>query len=364
MIGIKPEFEDHTVAENGNAAFQVIALDKDGRRMDLKGLKWSLNEIVRNYQWYRDGSYWRYEPVEVTRNIDGGSLDAKADEVVRISARPDWGRYRLDVGSPDADGPATSVLFDAGWYVEASTTETPDALEIALDKESYAAGETAKLKVSPRFAGEMLVAIGADRLYRTINVSVPEGGTEVEIPVDEAWGAGAYVTATLFRPGSERESRMPARAIGTTWLKMEPGKRELQVSLDLPEKVRPDTILNIPVEVADAAGEEAYVTLAAVDVGILNLTRFTPPDPVDWYFGQRKLGLEIRDIYGRLIDGSQGAFGKLRTGGDGPGESSQEVRQPKNCWRFIPVSCALMETARRKLHSSCRSSTALLASWL
>ncbi|MCB1428812.1 MAG: alpha-2-macroglobulin family protein, partial [Nitratireductor sp.] len=260
---------------------------------------------------------------EVTRNIDGGSLDAKADEVVRISARPDWGRYRLDVESPDADGPATSVLFDAGWYVEASTTETPDALEIALDKESYAAGETAKLKVSPRFAGEMLVAIGADRLYRTINVSVPEGGTEVEIPVDEAWGAGAYVTATLFRPGSERESRMPARAIGTTWLKMEPGKRELQVSLDLPEKVRPDTILNIPVEVADAAGEEAYVTLAAVDVGILNLTRFTPPDPVDWYFGQRKLGLEIRDIYGRLIDGSQGAFGKLRTGGDGPGESSQ-----------------------------------------
>ncbi|MCB1450284.1 MAG: alpha-2-macroglobulin family protein [Nitratireductor sp.] len=323
MIGVKPEFEDHVVGENSNASFQVIALDSNGKRIDLKGLKWSLNEIVRNYQWYRDGSYWRYEPVEVTRNIDGGSLDAKADEVVRVSAKPGWGRYRLDVESPDAEGPATSVLFDAGWYVEAATTETPDALEIALDKETYSAGETAKLKVSPRFAGEMLVAIGADRLYRTLNVNVPEGGAEIDIPVDENWGAGAYVTATLFRPGSQQDSRMPARAIGTTWLKLDPESRALQVALDLPEKVRPDTILNIPVSVASAAGEEAYVTVAAVDVGILNLTRFSPPDPGGWYFGQRKLGLEIRDIYGRLIDSSQGAFGKLRTGGDGPGESSQ-----------------------------------------
>ena len=57
--------------------------------------------------------------------------------------------------------------------------------------------------------------------------------------------------------------------------------------------------------------------MAAVDVGILNLTRYEAPNPDGWYFGQRQLGLEIRDLYGRLIDGSQGATGKLRTGGDG-----------------------------------------------
>ena len=65
------------------------------------------------------------------------------------------------------------------------------------------------------------------------------------------------------------------------------------------------------------ANEEAYVTVAAVDVGILNLTRYEAPNPDGWYFGQRQLGLEIRDLYGRLIDGSLGATGKLRTGGDG-----------------------------------------------
>ncbi len=48
----------------------------------------------------------------------------------------------------DADGPTSSVEFDAGWFVEATSTETPDGLEIALDKDSYKVGETAKLKVT------------------------------------------------------------------------------------------------------------------------------------------------------------------------------------------------------------------------
>src|SRR5690606_14966883 len=52
------------------------------------------------------------------------------------------------------------------------------------------------------------------------------------------------------------------------------------------------------------------------DVGILNLTRYEAPDPAGWYFGQRRLGIEMRDIYGRLIDGSLGTTGRLRTGGD------------------------------------------------
>ncbi|TIP21135.1 MAG: hypothetical protein E5X90_16565, partial [Mesorhizobium sp.] len=67
----------------------------------------------------------------------------------------------------------------------------------------------------------------------------------------------------------------------------------------------------------------AYVMVAAVDVGILNLTNYKAPDPEDWFFGQRMLGLEIRDLYGRLIDGSLGTTGKLRTGGDGANMQSQ-----------------------------------------
>ncbi|WP_242220133.1 alpha-2-macroglobulin family protein [Shinella zoogloeoides] len=327
MIGVKPEFGGD-LSENSVANFHVVAVDPDGKREAMQGMPWKLLEIERNYQWYREGSSWRYEPVMTTKQIANGTLDVTADGG-RISAPVTWGRYRLEVESAEPDGPATSVEFDAGWYVAASSTETPDALEISLDKESYAIGDTAKLKVSPRHAGQLLITVGAESLVSTQTASIGAEGGEVEIPVTEAWGSGSYVTATLFRPGSDQESRMPMRAIGITWLKVDPADRKLDIALDVPEKTLPRQPLDISLKVAGAgANEEAYVTVAAVDVGILNLTRYEAPDPAGWYFGQRRLGMEIRDLYGRLIDGSLGATGRLRTGGDG-GEGALQGDPPK-----------------------------------
>src|SRR5690606_20040381 len=110
-------------------------------------------------------------------------------------------------------------------------------------------GETAKLQISPRFAGELLISVGADRLFRTITASVPKEGATIDIPVEAEWGAGAYITATLFRPGEAQESRMPARAIGLKWLKVSPKDRALEVTLAAPEKAVPHSTLSVPVSV-------------------------------------------------------------------------------------------------------------------
>ena len=75
-------------------------------------------------------------------------------------------------------------------------------------------------------------------------------------------------------------------------------------------------------------GETAYVTIAAVDQGILNLTGFAAPDPQGHYFGQRKLGVGIRDIYGRLIDGMNGAEGTVRSGGDAGAQARLQAPPP------------------------------------
>lgn len=323
LIGIRPQFEGGSLPEGSVAGFEVIAVDPAGERTALDDVRWTMLRIERNYQWYRTGSSWNYEPITRTTKVGEGSLTLAAGDVARIAQPVQFGRYRLEVETADPTGPATSVEFDAGWFVSATSTETPDGLEIALDKETYAPGETARLQVSPRFAGELLVTIGSDRLVETLTASVPEGGATVDIPVKGEWGAGAYVTATLFRPGQAQESRMPARAIGLKWMKIDPGARSLSVSLDAPGQTAPRQPLSIPVSVEGAGNETAYVMVAAVDVGILNLTRYTPPNPGNWYFGQRRLGLEIRDLYGRLIDGSLGSTGRIRTGGDGGGMASQ-----------------------------------------
>src|SRR5690606_29376994 len=57
----------------------------------------------------------------------------------------------------------------------------------------------------------------------------------------------------------------------------------------------------------------------AVDEGVLQLTDFATPDPIGHYFGKRRLGIEIRDLYGQLIDGREGVRGQIRSGGDGEG---------------------------------------------
>ncbi|MGU3575345.1 MG2 domain-containing protein [Brucellaceae bacterium C25G] len=317
MIGIKPDFSGDEVPQGGVAKFSLLASNATGERIALDNAQWSLVKVERQYQWYRSGSSWNYEPVTFTKAVANGEVNISKDEDVTLSMPVEWGRYRLEVETSDASGPATSYEFNAGWYVSSASTETPDGLEIALDKEQYAVGDTAKLNISPRFAGEMLIAIGTEKLIKTINVNVPEKGLVVDIPVDEDFGAGTYITATLYRPGSATESRMPARAIGLKWLKVDPEQRSLVVDIAAPEKTEPRTTLSVPVTVSNAANQQAYVMVAAVDIGILNLTRYNAPNPIDWFFGQRQLGLEMRDIYGRLIDGSLGVTGKLRTGGDG-----------------------------------------------
>lgn len=315
-IGIDPQFDDGQVAENTEARFRLIAIDADENRIAMPGASWSLVRIERNYQWYRQGNSWNYEVVDFTTEIADGEIDIGTTDAVGVGANVEWGRYRLDVIG--ADGAESSVLFDAGWYVETTSTETPDGLEIALDKERYAVGETAQLRISPRFAGQALITVGTDRLISVVTVPVEEDGATIELPVTEAWGGGAYVTATLFRPADAGQSRLPMRAIGVKWLSVDPGERQLSVALEVPDQTQPRGDFTIPVKLDGlTAGEEAYVSIAAVDVGILNLTRHQTPDPEGWYFGQRALGLEIRDLYGRLIDGAAGATGRIRTGGDG-----------------------------------------------
>ena len=81
--------------------------------------------------------------------------------------------------------------------------------------------------------------------------------------------------------------------------------------------MRPNSTLRVPVNISGlAAGEEARIVIAAVDVGILNLTNYKPPSPEDYYLGQRALSADIRDLYGQLIDGMQGVRGQIRSGGD------------------------------------------------
>ena len=316
-VGIKSMFAGGQSGEGEIAAFEAIVLDADNKPVAAKGLKWELLRLDQRWQWYSRDSSWNFEPITTTRRVAAGTVDAAPGTPARIESRLDWGRYRLEVSTSDGTGLVSSTVFNAGYYAE-ETADSPEVLDVALDKPSYKAGETARVKVATRLGGRALVAVLNSGLASTQELDLPAGGGEIPVKVGDDWNPGAYVTVMLYRQMDEKAKRMPGRALGLRWLAIDQTPHTLNVGVTLPEKVKSGSTLTVPVKVTGlAAGEEARITVAAVDVGILNLTRFEAPKPEGWFFGQRRMGTDIRDVYGRLIDGMRAERGRLRSGGDG-----------------------------------------------
>lgn len=319
LIGVRPAFSGDALGPGATARFDVIALGENAERTDLQGLEWQLLKVERSYQHYRADGQWHIEPVTYTSRVAGGTLDVTADAAAQVSGAVESGRYRLEVKSPDPAGPITTYDFTAGWYQASADDESPDSLDVSLDRARHEIGEAATVTIEAPFDGQAVVAVIADRVIETREVEVAGGRAELSLPVEASWAPGAYVTAMLFRPmevSDEAARRMPARAIGLAWAEVDMAERTLEISLDAPDLARPRGPLDVGVTVDGAdEGEAVYLTLAAVDVGILNLTDFEPPAPTEHYYGQRALGTEIRDIYGALIDGLAGESGRLRVGG-------------------------------------------------
>ncbi|NNU81445.1 alpha-2-macroglobulin family protein [Halovulum dunhuangense] len=318
LIGVRPLF-DGDVPEGSSAAFDVIALGAGGAQVAMPGLRWELVRVETDYQWYELNGRWNFERIESRNRIADGTIDTLADAPVRIEAGVDWGRYELSVAGASGGYARTVTAFDAGWYAADAGTETPDLLEVSLDRESYAAGDTARLRIAPRLPGEIQVMVLADGLIERRSLTVTDTApVEVDLAVTDAWGIGAYVVASHVRPLERAAGRNPSRAIGLGWVGIEPGPRRLEAAFTSRAEAAPRGVHMASLAVTGAQpGETVFATVSAVDLGILNLTGSEPPDPAAHYLGQRRLGFELRDLYGRLIDGMQGSPGRLRSGGDG-----------------------------------------------
>jgi uncharacterized protein YfaS (alpha-2-macroglobulin family) len=316
-IGIKPQFASGDNLQSGSqAGFDVIDVGTDGKLAARAGLVWTLSKLDSSYQWYRDNGTWKWEEVTTTNKVANGTVDTLATGPATVASAIDYGHYLLEVTAPDGST-SSSYDFYAGYYYPTAGSDTPDKLQVALDKPAYKPGDVAHLRLDPQFAGTALVMVVDDHVIDMKAVDVPEGGTTVDVPVTADWGPGAYVTATLYRPADAAQKRMPARALGLAFAGVDPGDRKLALSLDAPKEALPRTSFTAKVKLGNVpAGTKAYVAVAAVDLGILNLTHFAVPDPDGYYFGQRQLGVEFRDLYGQLIDPTQGIMGALRSGGD------------------------------------------------
>ncbi len=325
VLGLRPAFQYGSVAENARANFEAVALNGDGKRIALSGLTFSWVRQETSYQWYQDNGQWKYKSTTRDRLVTSGTMSiAGSGAFAKLGMTFPYGDYRLTI-TDTKSGAAASYHFWSGWAASAEG-DRPDRIPVAADKPTYRAGETAKINIKPTADGKALIVVAGDRVFSSQLVDAPASGTTVNIPVSADWGPGAYVLVTDYRPLAQASGHEPVRSIGLVWLTLDNSPRTLTAQIGGPSKITPRQKITIPVTVKGLdSGEDAYLTLAAVDEGILQLTDYKSPDPNTYYFGKRRLGVGMHDDYGRLIHAEKGPVGAMREGGDSFGGRSLSV---------------------------------------
>ena len=353
LPGIRPSFKNNNPESNSTVSVDLVIADQTGNKLASDDVQIKLVREDRNYFWvYSEHRGWHYEWTDKEFAELTDTVKISEGESTKYEFPVDWGSYRLEVLDTNT-GALSSLRFYAGynWYErwqrnqQGSGGARPDEVSLAFDKQSYRAGDIARLSIQAPEAGEALILVESDKPLYTARQTIPAGGGVVEIPVKDTWDShNIYASVVVLKPASEKESITPKRSMGLIHLPLDRTARELAVSIEAPEKVLPNKTTTVEVAVASADGEpakQAMITLAAVDVGILNITDFETPDPHDFFFGQRRYSVDSRDMYNKLLPISSAQRAKLRFGGDA--DLSRGGKKPQSDVQIVSLFSGLVK---------------------
>lgn len=324
LPGLRGLFDGEETDSDGPVEFEVLVADREGRKLAADSLKVRLIRERRDYYWnYSQSDGWSYNFNEKFLTQGEETVSVKAGSSARLSFQVEWGPYRVEVEDPQT-GLVSSERFWAGYRAQDNAeggAVRPDQVKLALDKPAYADGATAKVTVIPPAAGSgYLMVESSDGPLWWQEITVPAEGKTFDVPLDKQWARhDLYISALVIRPGERKVNATPKRAVGVLHLPLQRAERKLALALQAPEKMRPKQPLTVRFKATHADGSvpsQVHVLLAAVDVGILNITDYKTPDPFASLFGRKAYGADQLDIYGQLIEAGQGRLASLAFGGD------------------------------------------------
>ena len=296
-------------------SFELIAVDAFGRRVAAPNVAWTLVAENWDYDWFQKDGRWQWRRTSRDKPVIKGVVNIGAGAAARLARRLGWGDYRLVLEGPQ--GSRTAVRFSAGWGAPAKDVEAPDVVRVSAGPKGYAQGDTVEVTLKAPYAGEAQVAVATDHVIDFKTLTVGKAGATLRLKSSDLWGGGAYVLVTVIQPRDPVANPRPHRALGLVYVPLDPRGRTLTVDIATPDRILSHAGIDVPVQVRGLGfGQRARVTVAAVDEGILRLTKLESPDPVKWYFGKRALGVDYRDDYGRLLDPNLGAPASVNFGGD------------------------------------------------
>ncbi|MBR9982133.1 MAG: hypothetical protein KFF50_13980, partial [Desulfatitalea sp.] len=324
LVGLRPLWTGPIADPQDQAGFELIHIDGEENLLGMDHLAVRLVRENDRYYWRWGDDGWSRQQSQAEQTVYTRVVSWADGERLNLAVPVEYGQYRIELHDRHGRLMAGHRFF-AGWRWDGEQDgqgARPEQVTLRWDAADYGPESVATLSLEAPFDGHALVTVEGNALLWQGTVQMKDGGASIRIPVMAAWDRhDLYATALVLRHGQRARSdtgqRMPRRAWGMRHLPLARAARNLGIAIEAPEQVLPESRLAVKVQILSAPGDAPVaVTLAAVDTGVLSLTRFKTPDPFDWFFGPRAYTAALRDTYGDLMEISRAAAARQRFGGD------------------------------------------------
>lgn len=292
--------------------FEVATVDAKGKPKAVKNLKVTIHKVSWRWWWETSSdNISSYSGINIhekvfEKTISTGS-NGKASFKFELKY-PEWGRYLVRVEDEEGGHATGKTLYIdwPGWAGKSRKGDPSDAVVLAFstDKEMYNVGEKAVITFPSSAQGRALVTIeNGTEVIDAIWVTPKKGETKFELPIKDTYAPNVYIHISLLQPHASTKNDLPIRLYGVMPISVEDPKTRLHPKIQMPDVLRPEE--TISVKVNEASGKPMTYSLAIVDEGLLDLTRFKTPNPWDEFYAREALGVKTWDIYDDVI----GAYG-------------------------------------------------------
>ena len=232
----------------------------------------------------------------------------------------EWGTYFISVKDKESKH-STGVMSYFDWpYNEGRRntdgSESATMLSFKTDKDSYTPGEKMVVTFPSTKGSRAIISIeNGVRVLSLTEHTCEDKQTTVRLDVTKDMQPNAYVYITLLQPHGITKNDLPIRLYGVVPFTVTSPESHLTPVIQSPAELKPDA--SYTVSVSEKNGKEMAYTLAIVDEGLLDLTRFRTPEPWKAFNAREALGVNTWDLYNYVVGAYGGRIEQLFSiGGD------------------------------------------------
>ena len=307
-VGIKsPQEEGAGCLQTGKKhRFSLVTVDPEGNEVNKRVGVYVYK--VNWYWWWSSSSYQlaNYYQSSSKELVEEFSIDTQSTPYFDLNfPDSDWGTYLIVAKSGSGHSSSILAYFDWTDYRSRDGRENSTALTILSDKKEYKPGEQITLTIPTTQEGQAIVSLcNSGRVLDMKLVKCNAGNTIIKFEATEEMMPTAYVTATLLQPYDHTaHNDMPIRLYGVAPISVVSEESRLHPEIICKTETKP--LSKFVVNVKEENEKEMAYSLAVVDEGLLDLTRFKTPNAWETFYAREAYGMRIWDLYSLV----SGAFG-------------------------------------------------------